>query len=239
MAMTLEDLLAEGIEEYIVEENENLAALQAMDRKQIYEEYETTEWTATLPATYVRVNHIETGVKANSIKANLNATEIQKIKDKVGKANGIATLDSNGKVPASQLNQPDWKQTDISKSDYIKNKPSIPKEYVLPEATTSILGGVKPDGTTLETNEGVIKVRAGVFATLGTDGKIQNSQLPDCNEQGIPTNEKGAVNGVATLDSSGKLPVSQLTENVRQILLGTSTPSSLQEGCIYIVYTEG
>ena len=42
--------------------------------------------------------------------------------------------------------QSDWAQTDDQAIDYIKNKPS---PYTLPIATTTVLGGVKVDGTTI------------------------------------------------------------------------------------------
>ena len=43
--------------------------------------------------------------------------------------------------------QPDWNAT--SGLGEILNKPTIPSEYTLPAATTSTLGGVIPDGTTI------------------------------------------------------------------------------------------
>lgn len=45
-------------------------------------------------------------------------------------------------IPAAQI-QSDWNQTDNSKLDFIKNKPTIPPAYTLPTATTTVLGGVK------------------------------------------------------------------------------------------------
>lgn len=40
--------------------------------------------------------------------------------------------------------------------DDLSNKPTIPAAYTLPNATTSTLGGVKPDGTTITVSNGVI-----------------------------------------------------------------------------------
>ena len=45
-------------------------------------------------------------------------------------------------------------------------------------------------------------------ADLGDDGKVPSSQLPSLNY--IPTTEKAANNGVATLDENGQVPASQL-----------------------------
>ena len=61
-----------------------------------------------------------------------------------GAANGVATLDVNGKVPTEQI----------------------------PTATTSALGGVKPDGTTITvTEDGTISVP--VSAQLATKAELQ------------------------------------------------------------------
>lgn len=53
----------------------------------------------------------------------------KQIRDAVGAASGIATLDAEGKVPTSQLptqvgQQSDWAQGDSTAIDYIKNKPT-------------------------------------------------------------------------------------------------------------------
>ena len=45
-------------------------------------------------------------------------------------------------------------------------------------------------------------------AELGSDGKVPSSQLPSLDY--IPTAEKGANSGVATLDANGQVPASQL-----------------------------
>lgn len=46
-------------------------------------------------------------------------------------------------------------------------------------------------------------------ATLGTDGKVPSSQLPEMDY--IKSSEKGSENGVATLNSTGVVPFSQLS----------------------------
>ena len=74
-----------------------------------------------------------TGVKGNSESnyrtgnVNLTAANIGAVDaTREGQANGIATLDANGKLPASQATQANWNQTNSSAIDYIKNKPTIP-----------------------------------------------------------------------------------------------------------------
>ena len=48
---------------------------------------------------------------------------------------------------------------------------------------------------------------AGGVATLGSDGKVSSTQLPEMNY--IPTSQKGAASGVASLDATGKLEETQ------------------------------
>lgn len=48
---------------------------------------------------------------------------------------------------------------------------------------------------------------AGGVATLGSDGKVSSTQLPEMNY--IPASQKGAASGVASLDATGKLEETQ------------------------------
>lgn len=58
--------------------------------------------------------------------------------------------------------QSDWNQTTNTADDYIKNKPTIPSTYTLPIATTTVLGGVKVDGSTITSDiNGVISAVTG------------------------------------------------------------------------------
>ena len=60
----------------------------------------------------------------------------------------------------------------------------------------------------LNGNADIIDEALGKKADLDTDGKVQTSQLPSLDY--IPAAEKGEADGVATLDSSGKVPSSQI-----------------------------
>jgi hypothetical protein len=87
---------------------------------------------------------------------------------------GLATVASSGSytdltskptIPAAQI-QSDWTQATNTALDYIKNKPAlfsgsytdltnqptIPSAYSLPTASTTVLGGVKIDGSTITLN---------------------------------------------------------------------------------------
>ncbi len=66
-----------------------------------------------------------------------------------------ADLSGTPTIPSAQI-QSDWNQASNVALDFIKNKPTIPSAYTLPTATTSVLGGVKVDGTTITIADGVI-----------------------------------------------------------------------------------
>lgn len=68
-------------------------------------------------------------------------------------------------IPAAQVSS-DWNAT--SGITRILNKPIIPSEYSLPTATTSVLGGVKVDGTTVIITSGVISAAAPAISLSGT-----------------------------------------------------------------------
>lgn len=80
--------------------------------------------------------------------------------------------------------------------------------------TTTNYGLVKPaltdtaDITAMNGNWDTIDSELQKRAILGTDGKVSSSQLPDLDY--VPTSEKGANSGVATLDENGQVPASQL-----------------------------
>ncbi len=84
--------------------------------------------------------------------------------------------------------------------------------YTLPIATNTTLGGVlaklKTTGDTVE-------------VAVASDGKLYVPAYPTISSLGgIPNTEKGANSGVATLDSSGKVPASQLPSYVDDVIEG-------------------
>ena len=88
-----------------------------------------------------------------------------------GEANGVASLDTNAKVPTEQI----------------------------PVATTSALGGVKPDGNTITvTEDGTLNANTDTLAT--------KSELAGY----LPVTSKAVANGVASLDANAKVPESQI-----------------------------
>jgi hypothetical protein len=79
------------------------------------------------------------------------------------------------------------------------------------------------------------KGTAGGVATLGVDGKVPSTQLPNLDY--VPNSEKGAVNGVATLDDSGKVPATQLPSYVDDVVEAANLaafPATGETGKIYV-----
>ena len=130
----------------------------------------------------------------------------------VGVANGVASLDASGTVPPEQLPdipsgqvQSDWAQADTEAVDYIKNKPT---PYTLPTASTTTLGGVKVDGTTVTITDGVISAAGGG----GGSGRIELTagNLSD------PTFSPWPIAVNAPVDFVGSVPVRAFDDAVAE-----------------------
>ena len=107
-----------------------------------------------------------------------------------GSADGVAPLDSDGKLPVAHL-------------------PAV----FIPKDEKGAAGGVAPLDSDGKLPEGYLpavfipkdeKGAAGGVATLGTDGKVTPQQLPNAADA-IPMSEKGAASGVASLDENSRL----------------------------------
>ena len=139
-------------------------------------------------------------------------------KTEKGAASGVATLDQNGKIPDSQLPdgiggqvQADWDQSDSTAVDYIKNKPvSMPASDVSAWAKES----TKPSYTKSEVG----------LSNVTNDAQVKRSEM-------------GTASGVATLDSAGKIPSSQLPSYVDDVLEYDNKslfPAEGETGKIYV-----
>jgi len=86
--------------------------------------------------------------------------------------------------------QPDWDST--SGLGEILNKPSIPPAYILPVATTSTLGGVIPDGTTitLDANGNIAAVPGGYTLPIAAAGTLGGIKIGS----GLSIDGNGVVN---------------------------------------------
>lgn len=99
---------------------------------------------------------------------------------------------------------------------------------------------VNADGidVTASTQEDVFNLVAGDNININSSGKnIEfSANIPDLSSQYIPTSQKGSNNGVATLDSNGLVPSTQLPSYVDDVVEGTLStfPESGETGKIYV-----
>ena len=111
-------------------------------------------------------------------------------------ANNKITINSTAPV------QPDWDAT--SGLGEILNKPTIPSAYTLPAATTSTLGGVIPDGTT-------ITVDANGNISAATGGYV----LPTASDTvlgGIKIGSGLSIDGNGVVNATGGSTVPQIQD---------------------------
>ena len=87
------------------------------------------------------------------------------------------------------------KPTIITSYNDLTDKPSIPSAYVLPTASTSTLGGVKVDGTTVTISGGVISAPAANIATTSTAGVVKpDDRTFEMEEDGTLVNKAAGSN---------------------------------------------
>lgn len=186
--------------------------------------------------------------------------------NKVGQANGVASLDANGKVPNSQLptdanttytitqDQTDGHKFTLAGTDGSSTTITIPDENTTYSTATQSTEGLmsstdkrKLDGIaagatdnlgtiTGITMNGVSKGVAGVV-DLGT----VLTEHQDISGK-LNANLKGVANGVADLDENGYVPSSQLPSYVDDVLEYNgrdSFPVTGEAGKIYVDISEG
>jgi len=134
-------------------------------------------------------------------------------------------------IPAAQI-QSDWNQSDNTKADFIKNKPTIPDE----------LADLSDDSTHRLVTDTQISQWNAAEANVQSDWN-QSTTTADDYIKNKPTlgtaaaKNVGVANGVAELDSDGKVPSSQLPSYVDDVLEYASTsafPATGESGKIYI-----
>ena len=114
----------------------------------------------------------------------------------IGVANGLATLDGNRKVPVSQLPDEALRDTTYDLTPYAKSA-DIESTYAKIKALTDLK----------KTIEGELKKYA---SQSGLEEEVEKINVEiDKKEDAI---KKGAANGYAALDGSGKVPEAQLPE---------------------------
>ena len=103
---------------------------------------------------------------------------------------GLAAVATSG-----SYNDLSNKPTIITSYNDLTDKPSIPSAYVLPTASTSTLGGVKVDGTTVTISGGVISAPAASVATASTTGVVKPDDVTiKVEEDGTLVNKSAGCN---------------------------------------------
>lgn len=143
-----------------------------------------------------------TNTTSNQVILNLDASEgLTDTVELAGAGGTTVSWDGVNKKATIQSTAPvnaDWNAT--SGLAQILNKPSIPAAYTLPTATTSVLGGVKVDGTTITvTASGVLSATPGAYvlpaATPTTLGGIKIGAGLDIDGNGVVTVTASGVGG--------------------------------------------
>ena len=103
---------------------------------------------------------------------------------------GLAAVATSG-----SYNDLSNKPTIITSYNDLTDKPSIPSAYVLPTASTTTLGGVKIDGTTITISGGVISAPAASVATASTTGVVKPDDVTiGIEEDGTLVNNSAGCN---------------------------------------------
>lgn len=147
---------------------------------------------------------INIGTGANSGTGDGLRTAFTKVND-----NFTEVYNLYASIPAAQI-QSDWNATDNSLA-FIKNKPA---QYSLPVASTTTLGGVKVDGTTVTVSNGILSAaqQTGsaalllgntlasniVSSSLTTVGTLTNLTVTNTIQGSISGNAGTVTNGVYT-----------------------------------------
>ena len=145
-------------------------------------------WTATIPNTSetptLQLNYDNTLLvnENNQLSVNSGGLNIPTATSDLTNDSGFITKEVNDLTNYTPTSSLATVATTGSYND-LTDKPTIPSEYVLPTATTTTLGGVKPDGTTITiTGDGVISSVGGGGEPIDTytkeeiDNKLEQKQ---------------------------------------------------------------
>ena len=186
--------------------------------------------------------------------------DVQSVNGKTGvvvlDASDVRALPDDTPIPDAQI-QSDWEQSDNTKKDFIKNKPTIPAAQV--NSDWDAASGVaqilnKPTlGTAAALDVATSGDASSSQVVKGDDSRLSDSRNAadvyswakaetkpsyTASEVGaIASTSKGSANGVAELDSTGKVPSSQLPSFVDDVLEYASLsafPATGETGKIYI-----
>ena len=139
------------------------ATTTSLDSKVNYTDLTNYYTKKEADADFATKDELNTKANATALDSYALKTEIPDATSDLTNDSGFITADAlTGYAETADL------ATVATSGSYedLTNKPEIPEAYTLPVATTSTLGGVKPDGTTITvTGEGVISAVGGSSGT--------------------------------------------------------------------------
>ena len=195
---------ADGVEIYDVNQSQNIPVPNP-DVLKVNPTVLTKGYRAQASSvTRMLMNHFFGRTSYNLNKVNdFFLSLLTKLSAYLGKANGIATLDSNVKVPVEQLqniidDSPVGVTTPTNKT-YSSSKIREIVTQQAEELSNSIREVLEQLNSFINT-----KGKANGIATLDGNARVPLTQLQNV------TDTKGKANGIATLDSNVKVPVEQL-----------------------------
>jgi hypothetical protein len=178
-------------------------------------------------------------------------------KDMVGANNGVAALDTNGKVPASQLpsfiddvseymNFASFPQEGESGKIYVAKNTN--KTYRWSGSSYVIIGGDLALGETPSTayagdkgkeNADNISILQDLVSQASNTLAGVSSTVNNLTRDKINGSEKAQPNGVPTLDENGKVPQSQLPAMVGGGSINAFGFEVRPDGCLWMVAQDG
>lgn len=177
-----------------------------------------TSWGNFLGKSSVGLGNVDNTSDLNKPMGNATQTYIDNLADstsmslalkldadKVGVANGVASLDSNGIVPDTQV-----KPTGVTADTYGSD---VTVPIIVVDSKGRITSASNTNIISSSTNQaGVVQLNDTVSSTSTSQAATANAVriAYDLANDAIPNTQKGVVNGIAPLDATGKVPTDNL-----------------------------